>query len=380
MMNTIILFVWVLSSFISFEKDSLALRTDSYSEIEKLINEEYEKGNFSGSIVIGNKDGMLFQKHAGIANRVWNIPVASDTRFDIASVNKSFIAALILKAVEEKRLELDSKLVDLLDDVSYSGRFNSSITIHQMLSHTSGIPDYDGVPEPLKKNEFSRFKRLHFDPDSYTDFISQLPPRFNPGEGFYYSNFGYHLLAIILEKIYEKPFEEILKEKISIPYGLDQTFSTTNNEEVFPRLAEAYNYKNGAKEWYRNSFIDLTLGRRIFSTAGDLFKWGQVISKLELLEPLLQKKMTTNHLESITDEMSYGYGWVVYQPGDHFQMGDLGIDLPYLIHGGSTEGYRSMLIIIDEGKLIFSMTTNSGNRANEMELSKRIVQLLIAKK
>lgn len=360
--------------------DSLNLSIQDYSEIEKLIDDEYKKGNFSGSLVIGNTEGVLFQKHAGIANRVWNVPVESTTRFDIASINKSFIAALILKAVEEKKLGLDTKLVDFLEDVSYSGTFHSSITIHHMLSHTSGIPDYDGVSDSLKEEGFLRLKRQHFDPVSYIDFISQLPPVFNPGEGFYYSNFSYHLLAIILERIYDMPFDNLLKEKITIPYGMAQTFSTTNNEQVFPRLAEAYNYDEGKMEWYRNGFIDLTLGRRIFSTAGDLFRWGQITANNELLDVGLYKLMTTNHLKSITDEISYGYGWVVFQPGDHFRMGDLGIDMPYLIHGGNTEGYRSMLIILDGGKHILAMTTNSGSRSNEMELSKRIIQLLIEKK
>lgn len=379
-MRVIILILLVFSINQFPEKESKSSLIQDFSAIEKFINDEYEKGNFSGSIVIGDREGILFQKHAGLANRVWNMPVESTTRFDIASINKSFIAALILKAVEEDKLSLDSKLVDLLEDVSYSGAFHPSITIHHMLSHTSGIPDYDGVSDSLKEEGFLGLKRQHFDPKSYIDFISQLPTVFDPGESFYYSNFSYHLLAIILERIYDMPFENLLKEKITIPYGMNETFSTTNNEQVFPRVAEAYNYNEGSKEWYRNSFIDLTLGRRIFSSAVDLFRWGQITANKELLDLDLYKIMTTNHLGSITDQMSYGYGWVVYQPGDHFRMGDLGIDMPYLIHGGSTEGYRSMLIIIDGGKHILAMTTNSGNRANEMELSKRIIQLLTEKK
>ncbi|NVK48217.1 MAG: serine hydrolase, partial [Cyclobacteriaceae bacterium] len=110
-MRVIILILLVFSINQFPEKESKSSLIQDFSAIEKFINDEHEKGNFSGSIVIGDREGVLFQKHAGLANRVWNIPVESTTRFDIASINKSFIAALILKAVEEYKLSLDSKLV-----------------------------------------------------------------------------------------------------------------------------------------------------------------------------------------------------------------------------------------------------------------------------
>ena len=83
-----------------------------------------------------------------------------------------------------------------------------------------------------------------------------------------------------------------------------------------------------------------------------------------------------DHLSNIGVNFSYGYGWVVYGEKEKFSMGDLGIDQPYIIHGGSTEGYKAMLVIINGGEHILSLLSNVGDRTNEMELSKAIVQVL----
>lgn len=368
--------VSILSSFACNPSSRNEPGTKSFTaKIDSLFHTELEEGRFSGTIVIGHKEEVFYNKAFGIADRTSDTRMQPDFRFDIASLNKSMVGALIMIAVQEGRLSLNDKLVDQLSDYSYTGSFNENITIHQMLTHTSGLPDYDGVSQELAENNFSAFKREHFTNQRYVDFISKIDRVSEPGKQFNYSNFAYHLLCIILENMYEKSFGELLEENILQPLDMKFTFSTTDNDEVFEEFATGYVFSDGI--WKENPFIDLTIGRRVFSTSGDLFKWASALNKPGLLSQESLDLIKVNHLKSITKELSYGYGWVVFDDNDTFRMGDLSIDRPYIIHGGSTDGFKSLLINIENGKWVIAILANSGNRTNELDLGKRITELLI---
>ncbi len=354
-------------------------RISSLIKIDSLLQAKSDEDLFHGSIFIQDPAGNQLQKAYGIARRDWNLPNDINTVFDIASVNKSMISGLIMIAEQEGKLTTDDKLVDLLSkfEINYSGNFSDAITLHHMMSHSSGLPDYDAIGEEYAANGFQKFKRMHFSNAEYVDFISTLPVRGNPNETVYYSNFAYHLLAIILEETYKQPFDEILKEKLTSPLGMTQTYSQSSNQITIPNLAVGYSYQEEDQVWLANDFIDLTLGRRIFSTAADLAMWTKEMNEGKVLSEESLTKMKTNHLSEITQDLGYGYGWVTFGPGDNYGMGDLGIDEPYIIHGGNTEGFRAMTININEGDYIISFLTNSGWRTNEMEFAQNIVNNLI---
>jgi len=158
---------------------------------------------------------------------------------------------------------------------------------------------------------------------------------------------------------------------------MTQTYSSSSNQVSTPNLAVGYSYHEDDKKWLANNFIDLTLGRRIFSKAGDLRLWIKEMSEGKILNQKSLTKMKANHLSEITQDLGYGYGWVTFGKGDNYGMGNLGIDEPYIIHGGNTEGFRAMAININEGDYIISFLMNSGWRTNEMELAKIIVNNLI---
>jgi CubicO group peptidase (beta-lactamase class C family) len=172
------------------------------------------------------------------------------------------------------------------------------------------------------------------------------------------------------------PFDELLKQKISDPLGMDRTYSTTSNEAIFNETVDAYRFDEEAQGWIKNSFIDLTIGRRVFSTSENLYRWAKAMNDTTFLSEESLNQMTINHLNELEEEVSYGYGWVVYNEGDDFSMGNLNIDKPYIIHGGSTEGYKSILINIEDGEWILSILANSGNRTNELELAQGIIEII----
>ncbi len=346
-------------------------------KIDSLFNAHYSQDLFHGGVVITHNGETVYENYLGLANRGWGIPFDKDVKLDIASVNKSIIAALVLKAVEEGRLNLEDNLVNLLSGFSYEGSFHPKITLHHMLSHSSGLPDYDGVAEDLRLNHFSPFKRLRFANEGYVDFISKIELINTPGQQFYYSNFAYHLLPIILEETYQKSFSAILEEKLTHPLGLNNTVSENKNEVVIPKLAKAYNYQEETGHWHQNQFIDLSLGRRVFSTASDLNRWAQAMDNPGWLTAESLQLMQQNHLAEVDTNFSYGYGWVVIDGENRSRMVDLGIKQPYIIHGGSTEGYKAMLININRGEYIISFLSNVGNRTEEIQLAQQIVNILI---
>ena len=344
--------------------------------IDSLFCSQYDLANFYGGVVISQKGEIIYEKYLGLADRAWGIPIDENVRFDIASLNKSMIAALVLRSVEAKKLNLDDKLVDLLADYAFEGDFHPEITLHDMLSHSSGLPDYDSVEEELKANQFLRFKRLRFSNEAYVNFISKIAPVNEPQVQFYYSNFAYHLLVIILEETYEMPFAEILQNELAQPLGLINRLSVQTNEVLIPRLAKSYQYQESTKTWQLSPFIDLSLGRRVFSTALDLNKWAQVMDNPGYLSAESLNLMKDNHLKGISDGVSYGYGWVTVDSQNPSKMGDLDIDEPYIIHGGSTDGFKAMLININEGTYVISFLSNVGNRTRELALAQQIVNIL----
>ena len=371
----LLLCILLLSCGEKEQKDDARL-SPLVSRIDSLLIHENREDRFHGTMVIGIRDSIIYSKAIGVANRVWDIPMQLEHRFDIASLNKSFLAAMVLLAVQEGKLNLNDKLRELLKNYKYSGRFDPNITIHHLLTHTAGLPDYDRLSAAYANNNYLRFKRLHLSDAEYVDFISQLAAVGQPGEQFYYSNFAYHLLAIMLEDAYQKPFPELLEEKICKPLQLSSTFAATSNQQVHKDVVEGYNYDEESKQWERNNFIDLNLGRRIFSSAPDLHKWAVAMNNESLLTKESLAMMQTNHLADIAPGVSYGYGWAVFDGKKQYQMGNLMIDQRYLIHGGATEGYKSLLVNIEEGAYIIALLSNAGSQTNEIALAQKVINIL----
>lgn len=329
--------------------------------------------NFSGQVYLKSKlkeDIFLAQ---GIANRNHQVPINQETVFDIASLNKSFIANLILQGVAEGRWERHSKLNDLLGSYGFDARFHSQITLHQMLCHRSGLADYKVLPDSLQEQNFQAFKRLHFSNAAYLSFLAKQKHEV-PNLSFQYSNFAYHILAILLEAEYQAPFEVILREKIGEPLRMRHIYSPASREEIIPNLALAYQIRDG--KFYENDYIDLSLGRRIFCGAFELMQWLEAKGGCSLLPDSLGRLVMQNQVADLDSTLSYGYGWVPYKAGQHFAMGDLGLEQDYFIHGGSTEGYQSLAISCNGGETNLVLIANNGDGRALFERAQSILKKL----
>src|SRR5688572_12291329 len=191
---------------VAFLTATSALAQQSVQKIDGLLKQYNEYGQLNGSVLVAENGKIIYKKGYGMANMEWAIPNQPDTKFRIASITKQFTAALILQLVEEGKIKLDGKITDYLTD--YRKDTGDKVTIHQLLNHTSGIPDYKNVTS---------------NPYSAVDFVKKHVSgdlEFEPGSKYKYNNGGYSILGAIIEKVTGKSYETVLQERILKPLGM----------------------------------------------------------------------------------------------------------------------------------------------------------------
>jgi CubicO group peptidase (beta-lactamase class C family) len=238
-------------------------RFDEYAEAY------VRNGDFSGSILVAKDGHILFQKSYGMANYEWRIPNSERTKFHVASVTKTFTAAAILRLEQEGKLKRSDPLSKYVPDFLNGDR----ITIEQMLSHTSGLPDYYSLPEyPTKK-----YQRVTL-PDLVA-WVKTKPLDFLPGSKSSYSNTGYGFLAYIIEQVSGKPYDEFVTEEILKPAGMKDT-GTFRDDAVIPNRASGYQPTLADSGLHNAPPYDKTIltgSGSLYSTTDDLYTWARAI-------------------------------------------------------------------------------------------------------
>lgn len=259
-------------------------------EIDKVINTLYENGQFSGAVLVSIKGEIVYKKGVGFANIEDSILNTCETKFRIASFTKPFTAMLILQLVEEGKLQLDGKLTDYLPE--FPKEKGENITIHQLLTHTAGITGESRIPNliDIEKEYYTREKLL--------DCIVQQELIYEPGKGREYSNFGFALLGLIIEKVSGMSYDDVLIEKICKPAGMNNTVSDVTAKSIENRaIGYTYDYFTGIEE---SSFLDMSF----------VFGYGHLLSTVEDLY-LFDKALYTNKLLSEESKKLFfnKYGW-----------------------------------------------------------------------
>jgi CubicO group peptidase (beta-lactamase class C family) len=181
--------------------------------IESLLDRCHALGTFNGAALVAENGKVIFKKGFGFADFEWKIPNTPDTKFRLGSITKQFTAALLLQLVEEGKLSLETPLGDALP--YYREDTGAIITIHHLLTHTSGIPCYTRLPD--------YFKEIRRNTHEVRDFVLEFCSgdlEFDPGAKYRYSNSGYFLLGAIIEQVTGKSYEQALKERVFEPLGM----------------------------------------------------------------------------------------------------------------------------------------------------------------
>lgn len=274
-----------------------AASVDLQAKLDTYCRAAADALNFQGVVLIARDGRPILEKGYGFADREQEVPNSPETKFQIASVTKQFTAAAILHLAQQGKLDLQDPLAKHLP--AYPADPGDRITIHHLLSHTSGIPNYLADPEI-----WARIATEIPIPELVATF-SHRPLDFEPGTAFAYSNSGYVLLGLIIEATSGQSYEEYLRNAVFQPLGMrDSGYGC--HAGIVPNCASGY--ETVGDEWRNAGPIAMSMAYSagaLYATASDLLKWDQALYGDRLLAEASKERMFTPVLEG------FGYGWVI---------------------------------------------------------------------
>ncbi|WP_257666967.1 serine hydrolase domain-containing protein [Parapedobacter tibetensis] len=322
------------------------------------------QGDHPGASLLIIKEGtILLQRSYGYANCEHGERVTATTNFRLASLSKQFTATCILQLIDEGKLALNTTLPQVFPGFPTYG---NSVTVRHLLTHTSGIPDYEDHVADTALNPQLKDKGV------LDILMEQDRGYFTPGTQFRYSNSAYALLALMVEKYGGQPFASYLQEHIFNPLAMVNTLA---HEEGKTTVAKrAYGYSQNDDHWERKdqSSTSAVLGDGgIYSNVMDLFKWDQALYTDRFLPThLIEEAFAYNQLVN-GEAVKYGYGW-------HLKQNDKGEQVVY--HTGSSTSFRNIFYRIPSRQFSIILLTNRNEPDEEdmLTLAEQIAAAIIA--
>ncbi len=321
-------------------------------QIEAIFRQKVREG-LNGNVLVAQKGIVLYRNCFGLGHfeRNQRDTLVDDSKFQLASLSKTFTAVGTLKLIEAGKLSLEDTIQKFYPDFPYHG-----ITIRELLSHRSGLPNYAyAFDDSMKVNFYKREKPYPTNATIMHWFatVKPTPKAYNiPGRGFSYSNTNYMVLASIIEKATGQSYEAFIKKNIFDPLGMHQTFvATTRNDSINHHRTAGYQWNRRIPKDY---YDDVVGDKGIYSTTGDLFRWYRALNG----DCLLQKKTLAEAFIPRSFERkgakNYGYG---------FRMMLDGLNKPeYIYHSGWWKGYNTMFWFSPKDEYVIIIL---GNRYNK---------------
>lgn len=316
-------------------------------KIEALLGQYHEYGQFNGSALVAENGKIIFKKGFGMANMEWEIPNAPDTKFRVGSITKQFTAMLVMQLVEKGKLKLDGKITDYLPD--YPKSTSDKVTLHHLLTHTSGIPGYTEFP-----NFFRDVSRDPYAPAAFVKTFADSALQFEPGAKFTYSNSGYFLLGAIIEKVTGKPYEQVLVESILLPLNMKDTGYDHYNTIIKKRAA---GYQKGPGGFENAPYLDMSIpysAGSLYSTVEDLYLWDQALYTDKLLSEKSKALLFKPYIPAFGSR--YAYGWAVGKA----LIGRTKDSVMVIEHGGGINGFNTLISRLPNEKHLIVLFNNTG--------------------
>jgi len=273
-------------------------------ELDDYLKAAHEVWKFHGAVLVAKDGKVLFKKGYGMANIELGVPNTTEMKFQIGSITKQFTATAIMQLQEKGLLSLDDPITKHLPD--YPKETGDSITIHHLLSHTSGIPNYTNMPGVMDN------KALKISVEDLMATFKDEPLDFEPGEKYQYSNSNYIVLGAIIEKLSGKAYEDYIQENIFEPLGMDNS-GYDHRDRIMKNRAAGYS-QDEKGELVNAEFVHMSTpyaAGALYSTVGDMFIWDQALYTDKLLKKSSLDKMFT------PNKGNYGYGWVIQDSFGH---------------------------------------------------------------
>jgi CubicO group peptidase (beta-lactamase class C family) len=293
--------------------------------IEAYLDQLNADGNVTASILVARGTSVLLSKGYGLASEEQHIPNTPQTRFRIGSITKQFTAMAILILQQQGKLHVHDLLCKYIMECPSAW---APITLQELLTHSSGIPDY---------TNFSNFPEVIGTPVSVADLIQRfkaLPLDFTPGSRWSYSNSNYVLLGYIIEELSGQTYADFLTQHIFQPLQMNNT-GYDSNTLMLPTHADGY-LSPGVHPVYLDMSEFYAAGA-LYSTVGDLFIWDQALLAHRLVPAAALADMFAVHIPcpaggcALSTDLGYGYGWFIAEQAGH----------RYDYHWGRIDGFRS---------------------------------------
>lgn len=275
-------------------------------ELDAFVKNLVTEDKFSGAVLIAKDDKPIFQKAYGLASKDFNVPNQINTKFNVASMGKMFTGIAVAQLAEQKKLSFDDFIGRHLPD--YPKEVASRVTIHHLLTHTSGLGSY--WKDEFHEANHARFRTIQ---DFFPLFVNDAPS-FPPGTKWAYSNTGFMLLGAIIEKVAGQSYFTYVKENVFRRAGMNDT-DFYEADRITPNLAVGYTKQNrylrDVAEWTNTLFISPVKGGAAggaYSTAEDLLRFSLALRQNKLLSPEMTNTALTGKVEyTLTRKYAYGF-------------------------------------------------------------------------
>ncbi|MGH9819356.1 MAG: serine hydrolase, partial [Pyrinomonadaceae bacterium] len=336
-LTTVVVLYLVFTSDAAAQNGASAPLTNDQitTKVDEYMNAVMRVDGFSGTILVARDGKPIVSKGYGMANIELNVPNAPENVFRLGSVTKQFTGMSIAMLQERGKLNVSDPMCKYISDCPDAWK---AITINNLLRHTSGVTNYTDFPD------FARTTVLPTTTAEMVEMLKKKPLDFEPGAKMSYSNSGYYLLGVIIEKVSGKTYADFLQENIFTPLGMKQTYYDDPLKIIMHRAA---GYKKQAGNIINAPYTDMSVpyaAGSLASTTGDLLIWDQAL----YTEKLVSKSSLDKIFTPEKGDAGYGYGWGIGKKFGHRSIS----------HGGGIYGFATDISRYPDDKVTVIVLSN----------------------
>lgn len=310
---------------------------------------------FNGTVLVAKDGKVLFRKGYGMADADLQISNQLETQYRIASLTKSFTALAILQLEDQGKLSTKDPISKYIP----SFKEGNKITIHSLLTHSSGVANHFEMTDPKKPITLADFIRL----------MGTQKLSFTPGSKYQYSNTGYMILAYIIEKVSGESYQGYFRDHIFKIAGMNHTYLSKMDAKKL-----AVGYRNMKRDDMTEDESQLAGAGDMISTVGDLLKYDNAIHNHKLLPPREEKKLEQGYIDSARwGVFRYGYGW-------NTANNMISFGLPMIEHNGNLPGFKAEMVDFINQRVTVIVLSNNNGSWNSGALTRELASICLQKR
>lgn len=346
-MRRLLFVLTALSATFAYAQDTAVLA----AKADALLNSYANAGRLQGSALVAKDGKIILAKGYGLANIELDVANKPETKFRLGSITKQFTATLILQLQEQGKLNVNDPISKYIPNSPETWK---DITIHHLLTHTSGIPTYTS-------GDYVKHMRENTPPLEFIKRFRDLPLEFQPGSQFKYDNSGYFLLGVIVEQVTGKKYEDVLRQNIfdrldMADSGYDWAATILRNR--------ATGYSKDQDKVINADYQDMSqpyAAGSLYSTVLDMYKWDRALYTDKILSAKSREAAFTQQ------KQNYGYGWMIGRQHGH----------KIVEHGGGISGFATSIRRAVEEDAVAIVLTNTDRGGNPGKIATDLLGVVL---